>query len=305
MLCGCSPSADSPAAPPEPMLRLDRAVAAGSLPDSVMELGWSDLSAVMGGISLADFSAGSAVAVFQPDVERRLPALDFIESVLGSLRATLPDSLPAVEWSATFAMVWPYSQSIVRTPDGNLFVALNHYLGEDYPGYSGTYPDYLVRLKRPAMLPVDVAESLIAGSYPYVAPADGSPTLMARMLHSGAVAYAMSRLLPADTPLSDLLGIAPDQLSRLQADEPALWRALMERQLIWSTDPGLADRLLRRAPSSPAIAPDAPGLAARFIGLQIVRSYVERHPSVPLSFLLSPSFYNSRQSLIDSQYAPR
>lgn len=293
------------AAEPEQFLRLDRAVASGVMPDSVMAEGWSQMSAMMGGLSLEDYSSSVAVKVFQPDVERILPDLDSLQTVVGSVKESLRELLPELRWHRTYAMVWPYDQSVVYdAAAGNLYVALNQYLGENYPGYSGRYPQFLAENKRPAMLPADITEALLQSAFPYQAPADESSPLIYQMLHDGAVAYAMTRLLPPDTPLYAILGLSPDRVKWLQENEASVWRSMMEGQLVYNTDPALAARLLRRAPSSPMISAAAPGQTARFIGLRIVESYVNHNRETTIRQLLSPEFYNSTQSLIHSKYAP-
>ena len=47
-----------------------------------------------------------------------------------------------------------------------------------------------------------------------------------------------------------------------------------------------------------------PGRALRYIGLQIVRSYVNGHKDVKLEYLLSPAFYNNANTLRDAAYTP-
>ncbi|MDE7388046.1 MAG: hypothetical protein K2M97_02195 [Muribaculaceae bacterium] len=290
---------------PEPVVRLDRAVASGAGFDSLLSVGWGDLATVVGAESPAEYASSAVVEVFQPDVDRLLPSLDSVEAVLGTVRAGLAEILPSVDWCTTYAVVWPYSQSVMYGADGNVLVALNHYLGADYPGYQGRFPDYMRVLKSPSRLPADVAEMLIESNYPYVEPTDRPASLLNRMLHQGAVLHAVSRVLPPDTPAATLLGITPGQADWLSSNEAAVWRRMMEADMVYSADNELADRLLRRAPASSYITPDAPGGTARYIGMKIVEAYLAKNPEVADSMLLTSEFYNSTQSLISSQYAPR
>lgn len=300
-------AADNRPTPPETMLRLDLAIAADSALDPVMAAGWDDMASAMGtDISCSDYSGLPAVKLFSADVQRLLPPLDSVETVLGHVKARMAEQLPDIGWKRTFAIVWPYSQSISYCSDGSVLVALNHYLGADYPGYASRFPAYIAANKTPGMLPVNLAEAILSSEYAYAGPDNGNPpTLLNRMLHDGAIAYAMKSCLPAATPLSTLLGISPEQAEWLIRNEAEVWRLMMERRLIYSTDPQLADRLLGRAPASHAISPDAPGMTARFIGMRIIEAYAGTHPGTTIGQMLSPDFYNSTQSLIDSNYAPR
>lgn len=303
---GSDGAADERPTAPETMLRLDLAIAADSALDPVMAAGWNEMASVMStDISHSDYSRLPAVKVFSADVERLLPPLDSVETVLGHVKARMSELLPDVGWKRTFAIVWPYSQSISYGTDGAALVALNHYLGADYPGYAGRFPAYIAANKTIGMLPVNLTEAILGSEYAYVSPDNGNPsTLLNRMLHDGAIAYAMKSCLPEATPLSTLLGISPEQAEWLVRNEAEVWRLMMERRLVYSTDPQLADRLLGRSPASHAISPDAPGMTARFIGMRIIEAYAGTHPDTTLDQMLSPDFYNSNQSLIDSNYAP-
>lgn len=291
---------------PEPLLRLDLAIASDSVLDTVMASGWADMASAMATtVSHSEYAASPAVKVFEADVQRLLPPLDSVESVLGQIKAEMTRQLPTVGWRNTFGIVWPYSQSIIYGADGSAFVALNHYLGADYPGYAGRFPAYITANKIITMLPIDLTEAILRSEFAFIPDSIDPPTLLNRMLYDGAVTYAIKSCLPPKTPLSALLGITPEQTQWLTKNEAEVWRAMMERQLVYNTDPTLADRLLSRSPASHAISPDAPGQTARFIGLHIVESYIRSNPEATLTWLLSPNFYNSNQSLIDSNYAPR
>lgn len=288
--CGDSHTPDSEA---EPIVRLDLGTGAS---DSILELGRKDLS-LMGLPTGRD-------TIFAGDVSRLLPPLDSVEAVIGGIKSLAAREFPNQQWHHTFATVWPYNQSIAYSPGGNLIIALNHYLGPDYPAY-GYFPDYLRRNKRLEMLPVDVAETLLQVWFPFQEKPEIDATFLNHLLHQGAVAYAMKTLLPAETSLDRLLGLDPDEAEWLTRNEAEIWQSMIRNNIVYSTDPAIEGRLLRRAPASPLISASAPGLTARYIGLRIVESYVARHPDATLSTLLSPDFYNSNQSLIDSGYAPK
>ncbi len=307
VMWGCSgPTGNNDVAEAEPMLRLDRAIAAHDSCglDPEMEKGWTSLAPLIGNPDLLDYSSGMAVKVFQPDVDKVFSRMDSLELVLGHVRESAGTLLPDIDWRRTYTVVWPYSQSVITDGEGNLYLALNHYLGADYAGYAGRFPSYMVANKRKEMLPVDATEALVRSSYPYVQPLDEMAPLVYRMIYEGAVAYAVKQLLPEGTADSTVLGMDAAQMEWLYGNEAAVWHTMMERQLVYDTDPAVADRLLRRAPGSPVISVSAPGQTACYMGLRIVEAYVRSHPDVTLKQMLTPELYNSTQTLIDSKYAP-
>jgi hypothetical protein len=265
--------------------RLDRAVAAGRL-SAEQDSALAALHQVM------PYEASPATNRFLADVDSLLPQLDSVETVLADAAGRMP------RFGKVYAIVSLYNQSVITVDTAYVFVGLNHYLGADYAGYRGHFPDYMLCRKTPAQLPLDVVRAIVERDFPAEL-AEGE-TLLNRMLRDGAVSYAVGQYLQTDNPL----GLTPEQLQWCTDNEARVWRQLMEAQLIYSTDPTVADRLLMPAPASPLINSNAPGETARFTSLQIVRAYMARRPDTPIATLLSPDFYMHNQSLIDSQYSP-
>lgn len=249
---------------------------------------------------LDSLSRSRSVRMFMPDVRRRLPSLDSIESALGGIRRNFADRLPEVHFPTLYSIVSPFNQSIFSV-DTVMLVALNHYLGNDYEGYSYFEP-YQRLTKHPAHIPYDIAEAAIAAAYPYVS--GGQATALSRMLYEGAIVEALMETVP-DASLSEALGYTPRQLQWAQDNEAQVWNAIVTRQLLYSTDPLVADRLTLPSPSTTLIHPDSPGRLGRYIGYRIVQSYTDNNPGTPLPMLLSPDTYNSQSTLVKAKYSPK
>jgi hypothetical protein len=238
-----------------------------------------------------------AVQVFQADIERYLPPLDSVEQVLGHAAEVYSTG----NVGTVFGMVSPYSQSVI-TVGQNIYVGLNHYLGEDYPGYVGRFPQYMLQRKTLAKLPTDVMEAVVVRDNPPQFAA--APTLLNRMLYDGAVTHSVMESMPEGTTIGTVLGLNDEQIHWCEENEARIWMTIIEQNLLYSTDPLVADKLLKPSPVSTLINGNAPGETARWVAWRIVQAYVERHPDASASQLLQPSFYNENQSLIDSQYSP-
>lgn len=307
----CSHSPEAGQWPPEHIERLDLVLADTAKLDSVMQVGFADLMGLYGHTSVSDslrsaYAHSAAAEVFGRDIAALLPPLDSVESVLGHVRLAADSTLlPRLRWATTFGAVIPFNQSIITDEQGNLLIGLNHYLGSDYAGYRGKFPVYTLGRKQLSRLPVDVASALVRTAYPRLEPQGESPTLLSGMLYEGAVASAMSRLLPEETPEGTLTGHTPEQVEWMESHAALIWNRLIEQQLLYSTDPAMASRLLAPAPSSAAIHPDAPGETAAWVGAQIVKAYVKRHPDTSMEQLLQPEFYNSASTLVESGYSPK
>ena len=240
-----------------------------------------------------------AVRVFSPDVDSIFQSVEPLELALGGIveRANHEHiSLPATRFAA---VVWGRPESIVFC-DSVMLIALNHYLGADYPGYSHV-ESYRRKLKTPARLPADITEALVATSCPYVS--DDVASVLSRLLYEGALIEAITRL--ARISPAEAMGYTADEYAYLEQHETQLWQTLVARELLYSTLPADAHRLVAPAPATSLLDPRSPGRAGRFLGHRIVQSYLGHNPGTTLQQLLSPAFYRSDDALRQSRYTGR
>lgn len=196
-----------------------------------------------------------------------------------------------------YAVASPYNQTVV-TADTLMFIALNHYLGPDKEFYA-YYPDYIRRLKSQERIGTDVAEASVTAQYPFKPDSD-FPTVIQRMAYEGAVIEAVMQMTGTDE--REAAGFTTDDYRWLEENELQAWRSMLGRDMVFSTDPELVEGFVRPNAVTSVLHHESPGRAGRFIGHRIVRKYLERHPSTPLSQLLSPDFYNSPSLLSEAGY---
>lgn len=248
--------------------------------------------------SLIEKCANSrAVEVFTPDVVARFEKIDSIEKVIFKLEENVFKFLGDSGDRDYYAVVSPFSQSIYLS-DSIMFVALNHYLGVDYPGY-GYFENYQRITKTPKHLPYDIAEAIVKSKYPYQCK-DGN-TVLNVLLYNGAIMAAIMEIVP-EADEAEAFGYSQEQLLWLKENEKEAWNALISRRLLYSTSQSDAERLVKPSPSTVILHHQCPGRAGRFIGYCIVKSFLENNKEMKVLQLLSPSFYNDNQSLIKSKY---
>lgn len=253
----------------------------------------------VGDDALRAWAVSQPVRVFSPDVDSVFPSLGPVEAGLGAVLGAAREENLRLPRRSYAAVVWGRPESIVFC-DSVVLVALNHYLGAGYPGYSHL-PQYRREAKEPARLPVDIAEALVATQYPYEGGVDA--TVLSRLLYEGALNEARLRL--AGCSEAAALGYSEVDYRALLEHEEQLWQALVAGRLLYSTLPVDAERLVDPAPSTPLLSAMAPGRAGRFLGWRIVQAYLKRYPDTSLPELLSPSFYNSESTLRASSYVGR
>ena len=249
--------------------------------------------------ALSAYAQSDAVQLFTPDIKARYRYQDSIEGVLGQVKAGMGRLLPGVTWPEIYAIVSPYNQAVILS-DSIMLIGLNHYLGTDYEAYD-YFDTYLRKTKTPRHQPYDIAEALIATQYPY-SPGD-SPTLLSRMLYEGALLHAIEAVMPHFS-LGEAIGYTDDELDRAQRIEGQAWKNMIDKGLLFSSSPHTIDRIVRQAPSTAILHPDAPGRMGRYIGYMIVNDYLDRFPSTTPEQLLTRSFYNSSSTLVKSGFNP-
>lgn len=284
-VAGCSNQQE-----PRQISRLDLALSQGHMTatDSAAFSAWAD---VIGFEGLPEEYAGRT-APFEALVIAAITDLDSVEQVLG-------ETLAEHEQIKLTGVVSPYNQAVVTHPDGYVFIALNHYLGPKSAAYAG-FPEFLRQRKITERMPVDIAMAIIASENEPQFEADAS--LLNHLLYQGALLVQAKNMLPEETPESTILGMTPEEYEWCEANEARIWKALIERKLLYSTDSEVISRLTRPSPASPLISADAPGQAALYCALKLAQAYEHKNGSPALP---QPEYYNNRQTLIKSAYAPR
>ncbi len=291
------------------LLRLDRVLSLYSRADSLERdslrqkyadelTAWmSLLGSHLSDSALLDCSRSRSMEVFGPDVESRFDVSDSISeiiSILESFRLKLFEDSAKMNYCA---VVSPYRQSIYIN-DRYVFIALNHYLGVDYEGYSA-FDSYQLMTKNPKYLPYDVAEAIVMTKYPYKRGADDK--VLNVLLYHGAVIAAVMELVP-NSSLTEALGYDGERMEWLACNESEVWNALVSRQLLYSSSLIDADRLVRPSPSTSLLHVQCPGRVGRYIGYRIVEQYINNE-DVPIRRLLSREFYGDSHSLVKSGYS--
>jgi hypothetical protein len=247
------------------------------------------------------WSSSSAVCVFTPPVDSVYPTLIPLEHQLGVILKNAEDeglNLPNYSYAA---VVWGKHIPIVFVDD-IMLIALNHYLGSTYPGYS-RWPEYQRITKSPDFLPYDLAEALVASNNVFVGDTNKA-TVLNLMLYNGAITEAKMRLVE-DADEAHALGYTDEQMQWLNVNERELWQSLVGKNLLYDVSDFTKEKLIDPTPATSILSANAPGRVGRFLGYKIVKAYLKHNPDKKLKHLLLPEFYMSKETLINAQYEPK
>jgi hypothetical protein len=201
-----------------------------------------------------------------------------------------------------------YNFGVVVLPNNALGIGLDMFLGANHPDYADPvlqYPAYVRRTFDKTHLPVRVMEAMVQDMMPNLP--DTENKLLDFMIQNGKQMYVVEKLLP-QLPDSVLWGYTAAQTDWCKKNEAGIWAHLIKEQpksnqnLLYSNKYKDIIKLYSPAPNSPGMPPEAPGRTANYIGLQIIRQYMEHFPNTSLEQLLQ--LKNAAKILEASKYKP-
>jgi len=183
--------------------------------------------------------------------------------------------------------------------DSLLLLSLDTFLGSNHPIYEGI-PNYIRKELDQKYILCQIVEKFAS----YVIPPTEERIFLAQMLHEGKKMYLQDLLLP-DEAEGIKIAYTKEELVWVKENELYIWNYFIERQILYKTDPDLAQRLLEPAPFSKfylELDNDSPGRVGRWIGWQIVKSFMNQNPETSAQELLRMPF----QKLFNlSKYKPK
>ena len=166
-----------------------------------------------------------------------------------------------------------YNNRIILT-DSLLLVGLDNYLGSSHKFYQGI-SRYIANDLDKQYLTRDMASAF---AKTVVAP-PRDRTFLSQLVYYGKELYLMQQLMPQKND-AVIIGYAPDDLEWANVNEEQIWRYFIERELLYSTNSKLGPRFLDPAPFSKfelELDNESPGKIGRYIGWQIVKSFMENN----------------------------
>lgn len=182
----------------------------------------------------------------------------------------------------------------VLLADSLLIIELDTYLGADHFYYDGI-SNYITKNMRPEMITSDVATAFSRSFIEVPRKRD----LLAQMVYFGKQLYLKDLWLP-EVSDADKIGYTSEELQWADENEIFIWSYFVERELLYSTDTKLSSRFINPAPFSKfklELDNESPGMIGRYIGWQMVRSYMEHNDTSLDQLMAMPSdelFNNSK-----------
>ncbi len=206
---------------------------------------------------------------------------------------------PDKELPAVYTCITGFNQSVF-TAKNVIGISLDKYLGRDCKYYRmlSTTPLYKTVNMHKEKIPSDVAYAWGITEFPAKSP----PTnLLGNIIYQGKLMYFVDALLP-EMEDSLKIGYTKKQMEWCDKNEAQMWLYLVDKKLLYSNKRMDIVRYINDAPYTNGFPMESPGRTGIWIGWQIVRQYMKKHPEVTLSQLMENSGY--QDILNASDYFP-
>lgn len=254
--------------------------------------------------NLREVFAGKPYQDLKHEVDSVYPNLDKQEEELTDAFKRIKYYFPKKQLPKVYAYFSGF-QAQTTLGNGYFAIGLDMFLGAKskfYPALIKTFPHYLSRRFTPENITPRVVEGILREDMFVETGRDKS--LLAKMVYEGKMMYLMDLLLPNVTD-SIKIGYTSQQMQWCQAFEANIWGYFIEENLLYETDYPKLQKYLNEAPFTPGLGEkneSAPKLAV-WIGWQIIRQYVIKHPDIKVQQLLA--LQDAQQILNDAGYHPK
>ena len=176
-----------------------------------------------------------------------------------------------------------YYERPVWLKDSVLVVALDVYLGSDFFLYPHLgLPRYKIRCMAPDYIVPDVMKTLY---FEEVWSNPAMKTLLDRMVAGGKMLYYLDAVLPG-TPDTVKMCYTKKKFDWAVENEKNVWAFLVHDELLYVSDFDTQSNLINDGPFTKGFSSDSPARLGIFIGWQIVKEFMLRHPETSLQELM-------------------
>jgi hypothetical protein len=172
------------------------------------------------------------------------------------------------------------------------------YLGSEYKFYPSMYPKFMFEKFKPEYLTAN-AMNVASTMFFDIEPNDN--TLLGGMIAAGIKLYFLDLVLP-ETEDYLKINYNPNNIDWCKKNETEIWKFFVKKDILYKSDPKDIKKFLQPAPNTSGMPVESPGNVGAWIGWQIVRKYMERHPETSYEALIKT---DPVTVLNESKYKPK
>jgi len=199
----------------------------------------------------------------------------------------------------TYVCGMDYEHPVIYA-DSVLLIALDMYLGSEYPLYQGLALPLFMRKTMSEEYIVRDCMKAMAEYYCYQEMKDAS--CLDQMIYEGKKMYFIDAMTPE---ISDTIKFkySKKQLDWCYQNEAQMWAFFIDNKLLYSKDNLTYRKFFNEAPFTTSFSKDSPPRTGSWIGWRIVSAYMKNHKSINFTQLIQAD--NSQEILTQSRYKPK
>jgi hypothetical protein len=263
-----------------------------------LNINLNDTSIVNG---LQKFAADPSNIYLAKEVQKQYSDITFLEKGLTDAFTRCASFFKEIHAPGVYTFVSGIDyQFPIRYDGDNMAIGIDLFLGADFKPYKRIQiPNYMTRrMTREKILPTCMAE---VGKYLLSDQKPGN-TLLDRMIMEGKILLLQDASLP-DIADNIKIGYTPEQLKWCDEYAGDVWKFMIERQLLYSTNPEETQKFIQDGPFTLSFGKDSPSRIGVWMGWQIVRKYMQENKTVTLEQLFKNM--DSQSILEKSGYKPQ
>ncbi len=205
---------------------------------------------------------------------------------------------PEKEVPEIYTCISGFNQSLV-TSAGLIGISLDKYLGKDFSYYKRLdIPNYKLQKMYKEKIAADVMYSWALTEFENKST---ESTLLSHMVYEGKLMYFVDAMLPKQHDTLKI-GYTEKQLEWCKNNEAQMWFKLVEDKRLYITGRMDIKRFISDGPYTNGFPLESPGRTGVWLGWQIVRKFMDKHPEVTLPQLME--MHDAQKLLNASGYFP-
>ncbi|WP_321320712.1 gliding motility lipoprotein GldB [Labilibaculum sp.] len=264
--------------------------------NKVIGLGDSDDSDYM--VYLNKFLTDSTMNQVADSVAKKFPTLDKEEKELTNAFKYLKYYFPGKPVPNCYSQISGFNQSIV-VAQNLIGISLDKYLGKDCAFYSylGT-PMYARENMIPERIVQDVVLAYALTEFPFTPLKDD---LISNMIYQGKIRYFLQAMMPQKSE-ADVMKYSQNELEWCEENDELMWGYIIEQKHLFTSEYRTVIKYINDGPFTPGMPQESPSRTGIWIGWQIVKEYMAKHPEVTINQLMTENDYAA--ILRESAYQP-
>lgn len=237
---------------------------------------------------LSDFVNYPLVKEVNSQVLEKFTDISSVQSEISDAFTYIHHYFPNLTLPELYFYVSGMNVPMIMNRDRSSFgIGTDFYLGADFAPYKEIMYDYMLQNFASERLPVDVISAVIFSNFGFDSRQN---RLLDNMLFRGKRLYLLSVFSP-DRNENEIIGYNPAQWQWAVDNEKDIWKAIVAQKDLFSTDQQLIRKYMDIAPFTAPISQESPGRLGEYLGLRIVKSFMEKNKNVTLPELMQMNNY--------------